>query len=74
MTRRPVTRHPVVEALKGRRLALELSQRDVAARVDGLRQAEISAWETGRMQPTLANIDRWASALGCEIVVVEAEG
>lgn len=66
----------MVYTLKGYRLALGLSQREVAARSDGLRQAEISMWETGRSIPTLPNLDRWAAALGCELIAVtkEAEG
>lgn len=71
--KRPERRHPITEALKGRRLALGLTQRQVAALIPGCRQAEISAWETGRMHPTMVNIDRWATALGCELIVVECE-
>lgn len=63
----------MIEALKGRRIALGLTQRELAARSDGLRQAEISMWEIGRMQPTMKNIDRWAAALGCEVILVERE-
>lgn len=70
---RPPEQHPVTYALKGYRIAMGLTQRDLAERSDGLRQAEISAWETGRMHPTLANLDRWAAALGCEIIAVEKE-
>jgi transcriptional regulator with XRE-family HTH domain len=65
--------HPVVYSLKGRRIALGLSQREVAARSDGLRQAEISYWERGHGIPTLPNLDRWAAALECEIIAVEKE-
>lgn len=69
---RPEKRHPIIEALKGRRIALGLSQRKVAERA-GVRQAEISAWEIGRKHPAVGNIDRWAAALGCELIVVERE-
>lgn len=70
---RPLEQHPITVTLRGYRMALGLTQREVAARSDGLRQAEISGWETGRMHPTLANLDRWAAALGCEIIAVEKE-
>jgi transcriptional regulator with XRE-family HTH domain len=53
--------HPVVYSLKGRRIAL------------GLSQAEISYWERGHGIPTLPNLDRWAAALECEIIAVEKE-
>lgn len=69
----PTEQHLVAFTLKGYRLALGLSQREVAARSDGLRQAEISMWETGRSIPTLPNLDRWAAALGCEIIAVTKE-
>jgi transcriptional regulator with XRE-family HTH domain len=70
---RPAEQHPITYALKGYRIALGLTQQEVAARSDGLHRTEINGWETGRMHPTLANLDRWAAALGCEIIVVEKE-
>lgn len=69
---RPAERHPVVEVLKGRRIAMGLSQRQLAVLV-GVRQAEISAWEIGRKHPTTRNVSRWAAALGCELIIVERE-
>lgn len=70
---RPAEQHPITLTLRGYRMALGLTQREVAARSDGLRQAEITSWETGRRHPTLINLDRWAAALGCEIIAVERE-
>jgi len=63
-------RHPLVIALKGRRLALGLTQRQLADRLDTT-QATVSDLETGRYRPTLRTIDRWARALDCELVLVE---
>lgn len=70
--RHPRTRHPVVDVLKGWRIALGLSQREVAERMGCHTQGELSAWETGQRQPGLPALDRWAGALGLELIIVEA--
>lgn len=65
-------RHPIVLALKGRRLALGLTQRDVAAALD-VQQSAVGHWETGRTTPHLGSLDLWARELGCELVLTEIE-
>lgn len=65
-------RHPIVLALKGRRLTLGLTQRDVAAAI-GVGQSAIGMWETGRITPALGSAEHWARALGCELVLTEIE-
>ncbi|HEX6968304.1 MAG TPA: helix-turn-helix transcriptional regulator [Micromonosporaceae bacterium] len=71
MTPRP-DRHPIVLALKGRRIALGLSQREVAAAA-GTWQGRLTAWETGHAVPTLDSLTAWAAALGCELVLAETD-
>ena len=61
--------HPVVRALKQRRLDLGLTQREVAERI-GVKQPCVSAWESGDRHPGLATIQKWANALDMALTVV----
>jgi transcriptional regulator with XRE-family HTH domain len=65
-------RHPVIYALKGRRLALGRTQRDVAAAIH-VQQSALGMWETGRITPTLGSVDQWARELGCELLIAEID-
>jgi len=56
------------QAVRERRLALGLSQTDVAARA-GMTQPAISRLEAGGAVPTIPVLDRIAIALGAELVV-----
>lgn len=56
------------DKLRRRRVELELTQ---AALADALgehgSQSQISAWETGERQPTVASLRRLAATLGCPL-------
>lgn len=43
------------------------SQRELARRVDGLHQPDLSAYETGRVAPGLGTLVRVAGALGLSL-------
>jgi HTH-type transcriptional regulator / antitoxin HipB len=56
------------QAVRERRLALGLSQTEVAARA-GMTQPALSRLEAGGAVPTIPVLDRIAIALGAELVV-----
>ena len=56
----------VVAFIKRRRIALNLSQHDVAMLVGYPTRAQVGAFETGREALPLSRIDRMAAALQCE--------
>lgn len=60
--------HPVARALMIERLARGLTQADVAAEL-GVTHKVISWWETGRHDPGLWSITRYAKALGLRITI-----
>lgn len=62
--------NPVVRQLVDRRLALGLSQREVARRA-GLAQSIISEGERGNHTPGLDTLTAWADGLGAEVRLVE---
>lgn len=55
--------------LRARRKELGLTQATLAARL-GIRQNLVSDWESGRRNPSLENIYRWAAALGRSVALV----
>ncbi len=57
------------QAVRERRLALGLSQTEVAARA-GMTQPALSRLEAGRAVPTIAVLERLAAALSSELIVV----
>jgi HTH-type transcriptional regulator/antitoxin HipB len=59
------------QAVRERRLALGLSQTEVAARA-GMTQPALSRLEAGGAVPTIAVLSRIATALGAELVVTIA--
>jgi HTH-type transcriptional regulator / antitoxin HipB len=59
------------QAVRERRLALGLSQTEVAARA-GMTQPALSRLEAGGTVPTIPVLDRIATALGAELVVTIA--
>ena len=56
------------QAVRERRLALGLSQTELAARA-GMTQPAISRLEAGRSVPTIPVLERIAAGLGAELVV-----
>jgi uncharacterized protein len=54
--------------LKSRRLSAGLNQGEVAARA-GLPQSTVSAYESGRRQPTLPMLSKLLEAMGAELAV-----
>ena len=54
--------------LRDARIAAGQLQADVATAV-GVTQTALSYWENGRRSPSLADLERWADAVGCRIVV-----
>lgn len=57
---------PLVLALHNRRLALGISQRELAA-LSGFTQSQISEWERGFVHPQPDTIRRLAKALGIDL-------
>lgn len=66
--KRKVSRDPMLAELRQRRVALGLTQQDVAERL-GIGQRNISDLERGRSAPTLHTLRRWAAAVHCQIDV-----
>lgn len=62
---------PIVPVLRRRRVALGLTQGDVARRV-GKSQSTISDWESGVVEPTLTSLLFWVGALDMVLVAQEA--
>jgi ribosome-binding protein aMBF1 (putative translation factor) len=59
------------QAVRERRLALGLSQTEVATRA-GMTQSALSRLEAGGTVPTIPVLDRIAAALGSELIVALA--
>jgi ribosome-binding protein aMBF1 (putative translation factor) len=59
------------QAVRERRLALGLSQTEVAARA-GMTQPALSRLEAGGAVPTIPVLDRIATALGAELILTIA--
>jgi transcriptional regulator with XRE-family HTH domain len=55
-------------SLTVRRMALGLTQRDLAART-GIAQSAISALETGKSNPQVTTLSRWAEGLGMKLTM-----
>jgi transcriptional regulator with XRE-family HTH domain len=55
--------------LRDARVAGGGSQEEVAKRL-GVTQATLSRWENGLRSPVMADLERWAEAVGCYIAVV----
>lgn len=61
-------RHPLVEQLIKARVALGISQRDLASKVQGnAAGAPLWRWETQGRNPNLHNFIAWANALGFNV-------
>lgn len=59
---------PIIEVLRDRRRLEGFSQRDLARHL-GTQQSAISEWETGRVAPSVASLQAWASALGLDLQI-----
>jgi transcriptional regulator with XRE-family HTH domain len=55
------------ERLTVRRIAQGLTQRDVAERM-GAAQSQLWALETGKTDPRISTVERWAAALGAQVI------
>lgn len=60
----------IVAILKRRRQSRGLSQVDVAFMI-GTQQSQISEYERGTIQPTLAVLIRWAHCLDLDLALIE---
>lgn len=56
------------KAVRGRRLALRMSQTELARRA-GMTQSAVSRLEAGGMTPTIGMLDRVSAALDADLVV-----
>ena len=54
--------------LRNARIAAGRLQADVAAQL-GVTQTALSYWENGHRSPSTADLERWAEAVDCRIVV-----
>jgi transcriptional regulator with XRE-family HTH domain len=62
------------QRIRAARLAAGLSQVDLAARLDPPgRQCEISTWESGGYEPSLATLRRLAKGIGCPVAELVGE-
>lgn len=62
------------QRIRAARLAAGLSQVDLAARLDPPdQQCNISTWESGRFEPTLATLRRLAKGIGCKVAELVGE-
>jgi transcriptional regulator with XRE-family HTH domain len=71
-------RKALIEALRQQRLDQDLSQRDLGARTrpKEMGQAQVSEFESGKVEPRTGTIQKVARALGCRvelILVVDTE-
>lgn len=64
-----MTRDPLVEALRRRRIDLGLRQADVAEQL-GINRASYVQVERSRIAPTVWNLRRIAEVLDCDLVLV----
>jgi len=63
---------PIFTDIRARRLALRLTQADVARRA-GLTQTYLSKLEQGKIEPRLHTLEDLARALSFEILLIPAE-
>lgn len=66
--RTPPRRHPFVELLWRTRREREITQEQLAEKLNVGRKT-IPAWESGQQIPSLVRFEKWAAALGYEVVV-----
>lgn len=66
-------RSEIMSTLRATRRALGLTQAQVAAMI-GTQPGAISLYESGRKQPTLPVLDRWATALGLRLTDNKSKG
>lgn len=64
----PLPTSDITRNLTVLRMSQGLTQRALAAMI-GTSQAHISDMESGRMEPSMSSLTRWAAALGVEIIV-----
>jgi transcriptional regulator with XRE-family HTH domain len=70
-SQKKIRRHPLIEQLVAQRVRLKLTQREVAAKVNGPNAGSpIWRWETEGRNPSLHNFIAWVNALG-GIVTIE---
>lgn len=62
---------PIITALRNERLRRRWPQRRLAGLL-GVQQSVVSEWETGAVDPLSVNLERWAEALGFEVVLRRA--
>lgn len=58
--------YEIAERLRNRRVALGLSQRDLAERL-GTVQSAVSAWEAGVPGIRVNSLERWCAVLGLRV-------
>jgi transcriptional regulator with XRE-family HTH domain len=60
----------IIDALRDRRVALNLSQREVGTAL-GLSspQGDVSRWERKRVSPSAETLEAWAKVLGVVVVL-----
>lgn len=65
--------YALASCLRQRRLEAGVTQRELGERI-GFAQPAIARIESGRQLPTIATLQRMATALGCDLVVrIECE-
>jgi transcriptional regulator with XRE-family HTH domain len=62
----------VREQLRQRRIELGLSQYDLAKRLE-IRDATLSRWESGTVNPPLNKVEHWADKLGVRLALFRPE-
>lgn len=67
--------HPLVARLVRERRARQLTQPQLAELIGpGVTRFMLGRWETGERQPSPGQLDRWATALGLELVLEYRRG
>ncbi len=61
---------PIVADLRSRRLALGLTQVEIAWRMKRAPQC-LCDWENGKQDPHLRNLESWCAAIGVQLKAVE---
>ncbi len=65
--------NPIVAHLRERRLALGITQVELARRINRCPQ-DLCNWENARLgDPSLRSLDTWCAGLGLKLVAVEVE-
>lgn len=72
MPQKPLYISPVVRTLIYRRIAMGLTQPDMA-KILNVTLSAVAAWEQGRRVGTLPHIEEWAAALGLSLTLVDLE-